>query len=315
MTSNNIYTSEKALPYVYRLDNPITGEFYIGYRKANKLPSHLDFPTYRTSAPKVTATFSLFEWKIMAEFFDGDDAYYQEQLSIFEEWGNPLLLNERCYHGKGKFRNNSPHSQETKNKIAISNTGKKHTEETKEKHRGKVVVKDSDGVCSKVLITDPRYISSELNHCSVGLSTVKDFEGNIFKITKDDPRIVSDELVGVTKGMTTVRNSLGDCFQVPNNDPRLLSGELVGPNKGNTNPGNNKGKVAAKFVATDISIQVDKDDPRLQTGELVGVTKGRKLVWKKKREQITCPHCNKTGDSSNMKKHHFDKCKTIKNLS
>ena len=54
MTSTTIYTSEKVLPYVYRLDNPITGEFYIGYRKANKIPSHLDFPSYKTSAPKIT---------------------------------------------------------------------------------------------------------------------------------------------------------------------------------------------------------------------------------------------------------------------
>ena len=124
MTSNNIYTSEKALPYVYRLDNPTTGEFYIGYRVANKIPSHLDFPIYKTSAPKVTNIFDLFEWKILAEFYDGDDAYDFEQLSIFEEWDNPLLLNESCYHNKGKFKNTSPHSQKTKDKISGANKGK-----------------------------------------------------------------------------------------------------------------------------------------------------------------------------------------------
>jgi hypothetical protein len=49
----NIYTSEKVLPYVYRLDNTITGEFYIGYRAANKVPSEQDLGLkYFTSTQK-----------------------------------------------------------------------------------------------------------------------------------------------------------------------------------------------------------------------------------------------------------------------
>lgn len=98
MTSTTIYTSEKVLPYVYRLDNPITGEFYIGYREANKLPSHLDLPKYKTSASDIKKNFSVFVWQIIAEFPIGNDAYDHEQLSIFEEWGNPLLLNKNCRH-------------------------------------------------------------------------------------------------------------------------------------------------------------------------------------------------------------------------
>ena len=97
------------LPYVYRLENPITGEIYIGYREAKKLPSHLDLPDYKTSAPKITNTFGEFNPTIVAEFFLGDDAYDHEQLCIFEEWDNPLLLNESCFHNaKGRFRSSSP---------------------------------------------------------------------------------------------------------------------------------------------------------------------------------------------------------------
>lgn len=97
----NIYTSEKALPYVYRLDNPTTGEIYIGFRKANILPSHLDLPGYRTSSKTVKPRFAEFNRTIVAEFFRPEDAYDHEQLSIFEEWGNPLLLNKQ--HGYGKM--------------------------------------------------------------------------------------------------------------------------------------------------------------------------------------------------------------------
>ena len=130
MTSITTYTSEKVSPYVYRLDNPITGEIYIGYRKANKLPSHLDLPEYKTSAPEVRNIFEHFEWTIVAEFFDGDDAYDFEQLSIFEEWNNPLLLNMSCYHGKGRFRNKG-HSPETKVKISASRKGNTGAKDTK----------------------------------------------------------------------------------------------------------------------------------------------------------------------------------------
>ena len=28
--------------------------------------------------------------------------------------------------------------------------------------------------------------------------------------------------------------------------------------------------------------------------------------------QVTCPHCGKTGGSTNMKRYHFDYCKTLK---
>ena len=132
--SMSIYTSEKTLSYVYRLDNPTTGEFYIGYRKANNIPSHLDLPNYKTSASKVTNTFEVFEWKILAEFYDGDDAYDHEQLTIYENWDNPLLLNESCwYHNKKRFMPPKNHSTETKNKISNSHKGKTHSTETKNK--------------------------------------------------------------------------------------------------------------------------------------------------------------------------------------
>jgi len=132
MTSTIIYTSEKALPYVYRLDNPITGEIYIGFRKANKLPSHLDLPEYRTSSEYVEPRFEEFVQTIVAEFFLGDDAYDHEQLCIFEEWNNPLLMNERCYHGKGRFRNKG-HSPETKAKLSASRQNFSWSDETKAK--------------------------------------------------------------------------------------------------------------------------------------------------------------------------------------
>jgi hypothetical protein len=130
MTSTTIYTSEKVLPYVYRLDNPITGEFYIGYRKANKVPSHLDLPKYKTSSKNIFSIFEEFSFIIIAEFFNGSDAYDYEQKLIYDNWNDPLILNENCRHNGKQFRL-SHHTEETKNKISKTRTGMKFTESHK----------------------------------------------------------------------------------------------------------------------------------------------------------------------------------------
>ena len=149
-------------PYVYRLDNPLTGEFYIGYRSANVEPSNIDFPKYRTSAPEVEKRFDEFQWYIIAEFFDSDSAYDFEQLLIHENWDNPLMLNGCCHFGKRrfKFKNHTKeskaklsklykgkpgrlHTSESKAKISKSHIGVTHTEESKLKmsksHTGKIL--------------------------------------------------------------------------------------------------------------------------------------------------------------------------------
>ena len=127
MTSSSIYSN---LPYVYRLDNPITGEIYIGYREANRKPSHEDLPEYRTSSKYVGPRFEEFNWTILAEFFNGEDAYDFEQLSIHENWDNPLLLNRNCNYGKKRWKTGIC-SEETKSKMSNTRKGVPKSEETK----------------------------------------------------------------------------------------------------------------------------------------------------------------------------------------
>jgi len=57
------------------------------------------------------------------------------------------------------------------------------------------------------------------------------------------------------------------------------------------------------------TFHISKDDPRFLSGELVGIMKGIKTKHKNKRKIIKCPYCSKEGDTSNMKRWHFDKCK------
>jgi hypothetical protein len=120
MTSKTIYT----LPYVYRLDHQTTNEFYIGYREANKVPSEQDLGfKYFTSAPNVKEKFNEFRITIIAEFFNGEDAYDFEQLYINENWDNPLLLNKQHYCGKKRWKCTG-HSVDTKKEMSNTRSGK-----------------------------------------------------------------------------------------------------------------------------------------------------------------------------------------------
>jgi len=98
------------MPYVYLGIKPDTDEFYWGSRWANatkhkRTPECNFIHFYRTSAPEITAIFDSFDWFIFEEFVEPDDAYDFEQLCIFEDWDNPLILNKVCHYGaKARFR-------------------------------------------------------------------------------------------------------------------------------------------------------------------------------------------------------------------
>ena len=133
---NNLSTP---LPYVYLCKHNKTGQFYIGYREKNVqlgLTSAEDLPIYRTSSKIVNPNFHEYSWTIVSEFENGNDAIDFEQKLIFENWGDPLLLNKSCrYKSKNRFKSKkgSDVSKETRDKIIAANTGRKRSEETKRK--------------------------------------------------------------------------------------------------------------------------------------------------------------------------------------
>lgn len=125
----NIIPSGKALPYVYQLVHKETGEFYIGFRYGNvkiNRPATEDLPLYRTSSKKVNPKFDEFEWGIIAEFEDKDEAYTYEQKLIHENWGHPMMLNERCQHNGSLLQRDTP---EIRKKQSEAKKGWKPSEE------------------------------------------------------------------------------------------------------------------------------------------------------------------------------------------
>lgn len=106
------YPSSKVRAYVYMGTRRVSGEYYFGYRELNLKKNRIssdDLPLYKTSSKNVKHRFDEFDWQILAEFENGDDAFIFEQLLIKEHWGDPLLLNKqyREPNGAKKFKSNN----------------------------------------------------------------------------------------------------------------------------------------------------------------------------------------------------------------
>lgn len=128
-----IIYSTKSMPYVYMCIHKETKKFYIGYRCANtshNRPSHLDFPKYKSSNLDIKHNFNEYDWYIIAEFFDSDSAYDYEQLLIYENWNDPLLINESCFHLKKRFKG-KPLTNKHKNAISKAQSKPKTKEHKK----------------------------------------------------------------------------------------------------------------------------------------------------------------------------------------
>lgn len=126
----------------------------------------------------------------------------------------------------------------------------------------------------------------------------------------------SNEYQGHTKGYVVAKDKNGNVVRTKINDPRYIQGDIEPLSKG---------IVIAKNLITGKILSVTKEqfenDPNL-----VGSTYGSKQTKEsnlkrsikqkgipKPRYKVTCPHCEKIGDVTNMKRWHFDNCKNKTN--
>ena len=116
-------------PYVYRVDNPETGEFYIGSRFANKVSAVEDLGRlYFTSSRYIKPRFNEFQYQVIAEFFDRDSAYDFEQKLINENWNDPKILNKSCQYGKKQWKNDGGYKDSDTHRANKSAAMKKYYE-------------------------------------------------------------------------------------------------------------------------------------------------------------------------------------------
>lgn len=187
----SIYTSEKVLPYVYMCTHKITGKVYFGSRTSSKqkLPSHLDFPKYKTSSHEVKANFTEYDWVILAEFFNKDSAFDFEQESIYMYWQNfkSNSINQYCHY-------NTKCRWSTHGKIPW-NKGLNKLNDNRLYRMGKRI---------QLTITEPSYIRSPSWNTGLTSQTSEKLASIGAKISE---KLMSLELPAWNKGLTKFTNN------------------------------------------------------------------------------------------------------------
>lgn len=148
------------------------------------------------------------------------------------------------------------------------------------------------------------YINSNSLNNSIQNIIAIDDNSNTYRVNRFDSRYLSGKLFGIMKNRVTVKDKDSNTLSVSVNDPRYLSGELVHHTYGTISVKDRDGN----------TFRVDKNDPRYLSGELVGVTAKTKFKMTK-QSQAVCPHCGKSGRATNIKRWHFDNCKSLNTLN
>ena len=162
---------------------------------------------------------------------------------------------------------------------------RKYNSKLYEKHKLDFMKNQSDNakIQTQNMTENQKQIKSKkLSNYSKNMVSVIDIQtGNKIRISKLEYQNNKSKYVGITKGLLVMKDKNGICFSVKKNDPRVISGELVGLNKG---------KKFDKYVGDKLRA--------IHTGRI--------------HKKITCPHCDKTGGITSMKRWHFDNCKLIR---
>ncbi len=137
--------------------------------------------------------------------------YMSEELDIInsKDWAN--LCYENCLGG-------TPGAKST--------IGKKFPERG-EAQKGKVRVRDVDNNCFETTVDNPRYISGEWRHISVGTTRTEEAKEKM-----RGPRPQTQGENNFRFGKFLVETGDGIKILISKDDPRYLSGELSGFNKG-----------------------------------------------------------------------------------
>lgn len=254
---------------------------YVYYERHHILPKCLNGSNEPENLVLLTAKEHYICHKLLASIFKENKKLAHAFFRMTWDKKGHYNITSRDYEYAKWLISNIPVSNETRQRMRQSQIGKKQSPETIKKrsiantgkNKGKITIKDKDGICYSVSVNDPRYISGELVAACKGRVMVKDKNDKIYSVYKNDPRYISGELITVNKGKFMSKDKDGNVFNITKDDPRYISGELIAFNKGKVIVKDKDGK---KF-------KVDRDDPRYISGELVALSKGRK--WSRKDKE------------------------------
>lgn len=309
----NIYQSNNPLPYVYKCIHKITREFYFGFRCKNvksNTPSSNDLGIqYFTSSKIVKPKFEEFEYIILAEFFNSDDAYKFEQYLIFQNWGNPLLLNKfHQYNSLKMFKTNGTISDETRNKISVANKGKKR-ENISLEHRRKLSIANTGKKASEE--TKQKLSASHLGKKQSEETILKRSIANTGK-KRSPETCIKLSIANTGKHWTPEQREKlvgkkrsDEARAKMSNSKKNLSPESrarMSAAAKNREPLSDETRALLSHIAKN---RPPFSDERKKNMAVAAKTRIYKIV--------ECPHCKLSGRGSNMTRYHFDNCKFISN--
>lgn len=242
------------------MTHPVTGEFYIGRRSSN-LDPELDIG-YRGSSIRWYKNLDQYIIKnvLIKDIIKRDIECIEKLISlendeIVKNIDNPLCKNAHI-PSKGFFsKPGYKLSEETKSKMSLNNTGKKHNPETIEKIRNSI-------------LSNPNRFRK----------ATEEFKLRMSEIHKG--KKLSDEHIEILKKPKTDEHK--EKLRGPRPEYRRPKEKIKCPH-------------CDKWGAPNVMYRFHFD----------------RCGLKEELKKIDCPHCEKSGSISNMKRWHFDNCKFL----
>ena len=269
--------------YIYKVTNPITGEFYIGSRQTKSDPFE---DKYMGSMKTWKVDKSLLVKEIIRhDFTDRQELLEIESKMISEEINHPLNRNYSIPNVGFYFC--GEHSDETKDKISKSlkkqshlisekNKGRKHSEDTKRKisegGKGRIVSDETIEKMKKRIVSEET--KEKLRHPK-SEETKKKISESSKKLSPDIRKKISEAASLSNKGKPLKEETKEKLS-------KSLKGRIISDETKIKFSNAKTGKVCVKDKDGN-KFLVDSDDIRYINGELVGVSKGL-WGWSKKIE-------------------------------
>lgn len=164
--------------YVYKITINETGQFYFGFRKANKdLPENDLLVNYFSSSKVIKELISVkglnsIIGEVLFQSNDPTESYWHEQKLIEQHYGNPLLLNQHYQKSNLGFKMflSTPESVnkmiETRKKRGCQQTPE-YVEIQRLKHNKKYLVTSPEGETYEIFGLKAHCIKYDLNHSAM----------------------------------------------------------------------------------------------------------------------------------------------------